>query len=59
MVPGDVSKEHEVKAIVNKAISTYGKLDILVSNSPMQYSFTSTIKFYNFAMMYLFTVCRI
>ena len=36
MVKADVSREEEVKAMFNQTISTYGRLDILVSNAGLQ-----------------------
>lgn len=36
VVKADVSREEEVKALFNQTISTYGKLDILVSNAGLQ-----------------------
>ena len=36
VVKADVSREEEVKALFNRTISEYGKLDILVSNAGLQ-----------------------
>jgi glucose 1-dehydrogenase len=36
VVKADVSREEEVKALFNQTISTYGNLDILVSNAGLQ-----------------------
>jgi len=36
VVEADVSREEEVKALFNRTISEYGKLDILVSNAGLQ-----------------------
>jgi NAD(P)-dependent dehydrogenase (short-subunit alcohol dehydrogenase family) len=37
LIPGDVSKEKHCKAIINKVIREYSKLNILVNNAALQY----------------------